>query len=238
MGGDIPIVDVTEGKTTVGVEGAALGYKFNMHELRVSQFLNKPLDTLRAESVRRGWEEFSQRVCFLGSVPHGLPGFLNNAGVTIVAAGGVWSARTVPQILTDVNTVLTGGWTATATVELMDTILLPPAVFGDIATRRTGVELLQTVLEIILKDNIYTTQTGNPLTVKPLSELNTAAVGGGGRLVAYRRDPEVLTFHVPMPLLFHAPQPLGLEVLVPGEGRVSGCEIRYPGACRYMDDVL
>jgi hypothetical protein len=223
MGGDIPIVDVTEGKTTVGVEGGALGYKFNLHELRVSQHLGKPLDALRGQVVRRGVEEFAQDICFNGDTPHNLPGFLNNANVTVLAATGNWSGL--------------GQWSASLMVEMLDTLLLPPDQYGDIATRRTGVELLQTALEIIKKDNIYTTQTGNPLTIRPLNQATAAGVGSVDRAIAYRRDPEVLTFHFPMPLMFHPPQMRGLEVMVPGEFRVSGTEVRYPGAMVYMDGI-
>jgi len=240
---DVPLVDISGAKTTIPVQHAALGFEYSLQELRASSQLGRQLDVRRGLAVRRGVEEFAQSVCFIGSAAHGLPGFINNAAIPFAdvanGAGGTgpWSNKTPDEMLLDVNTLINGIWDTAKTIELVDTLLLPPAQFADAATRRLNAINETTVLEFIQKKNLYTARTGQALTIMPLGELEGAGAAATDRMVAYRRDPEVLTFHFPMPLQFLAPQPRGLGFLVPGEFRVSGCEVRYPLACGFADDI-
>ncbi len=235
---DIPLVDVSAARSTVGVHHAALGFEYSMQELRVSSQLGRQIDARRGMAVRRGVEELAQSVCFLGDVDHGLPGFLNNAAIPQSSvAGGVWSAKNADAVLLDVNTLIGGIWDTSKTIELVNTLLLPPDQFQDVTTRRLGSVNDTTILDYIRMKNLYTAQTGSALDIQPLSELDGLGAGSTQRMVAYRKDPEVLTFHFPMPLQFLPPQPKGLGFLVPGEFRLSGCEVRYPLACGFSDGI-
>ena len=71
--------------------------------------------------------------------------------------------------------------------------------------------------------------------IQVLRGLETAAAGNKGRAIAYRRDPEVLRFHLPMPLRFMEPQQHLITYIVPGIMRIGGLEIRLPKAIRYLD---
>lgn len=236
----IPFVDIDVDKTLTAVAHALTGYRYSLQELRVASQTGVAIDQRRGMAARRASEEFAQRICFLGDAARSLPGFLNNALVAIIAAGGVWiTPRTPTQILADVNALLGGGWTSTFMTELMDTLLLPPVQFNHVATTlfdATGLND-KTVLDHIKENNIYSATTGKPLTVKPLNQLTGAGAAGVDRMVAYRNDPEVATFHFPMPLQFLAPQPVGIEFHIPGELRVSGVEVRYPAAMGYTDGI-
>lgn len=236
---DVPLADISMSRSTVPVEHGALGYKYTLQELREAQQLNRQLDVRRGQAVRRGVEEFAQGVCFLGDTTHSLPGFLNNADIPAGSATtGDWVATATPdQILADVNELLSGIWDTSATVELADTVLLPPTQFAHITATPRGSVNDTTILEMIQKANIYTARTGQPLMIQPLSELVGIGAGATDRMVGYRRAPDVLTFHFPMPLQFLPPQQQGLGFLVPGEFRVSGCEVRYPLACGFSDGI-
>ncbi len=236
--GTMPLADISMDRTSTLVQHGGLGYKYSLQELRVAQHLNRDLDTRRAQAVRRGVEELAQQTCFLGSAPHNLPGFLNNAAIPASsAATGTWSAATADQIIDDVNDLLELIWVNTEQVELPDTLLLPSAQFALISRKLVGVEHNRTLLEVLMMQNIYFARTAQKLTIKPLSELVGIGAGSTDRMVAYRRAPEVLTFHFPMPLQFVAPQPVLLDVIVPGEFRLGGCEVRYPLACRFSDGI-
>ncbi len=235
----IPFADIDINKTLTNIAHALTGYRYSLQELRVASKTGVAIDQRRGIAARRASEEFAQRICYTGDAARGLPGFVNNALVSIVAAAGVWTAATPTEILTDVNAVLSGGWTSTFMTELMNTILLPPAQFALVSTTlfdATGLND-KTVLDHIKMNNIYTAQTDIPLTVKPINQLTGAGAGGVHRMVGYRRDPDVLTFHYPMPLQFIAPQPVGTNVNIAGEMRVSGVEIRYPAAVGYSDGI-
>ena len=58
------------------------------------------------------------------------------------------------------------------------------------------------------------------------------------RMVAYRRDPQVLKMWIPMPHHFLPVWQRGPLVFdVPGIFRLGGVEIRLPAAMRYLDGV-
>jgi len=55
-------------------------------------------------------------------------------------------------------------------------------------------------------------------------------------MVAYRRDPAVLEFHMPMPHRFMPVWQNGpINFLIPGIFRIGGIEIKRPAAIRYAD---
>jgi hypothetical protein len=236
--GTMPLADISMTRSSSLVQHGALGYKYSLQELRVAQHLNRDLDTRRAAAVRRGVEELAQRTALLGSVPHGLPGFLNNAAIPQAsAATGTWSGATADQIINDVNDLLESIWTTSAEVEIPDTLLVPPEQFAILARRLVGAEHNRTLLEVLMKQNIYFAETGMDLQIKSLAELRLIGSGTTDRMVAYRKSPDVLTFHFPMPLQFVAPQPVLLDVIVPGEFRLGGTEVRYPIACGFADGI-
>jgi hypothetical protein len=57
-------------------------------------------------------------------------------------------------------------------------------------------------------------------------------------MVAYRRDPEVLRFHLPMPRTVLQPRQKSIMGFETGIiARTGGTEIRLPGAVAYGDEV-
>jgi hypothetical protein len=97
---------------------------------------------------------------------------------------------------------------------------------------------LLTALEYIRRNNIYTAETGQPLDIAPLRDLAGASQNGGGRLVAYRKEPQVLRFHLPMPRTVLQPYRVSLMGYQQGViARTGGTEVRLPGAMAYLDEI-
>lgn len=67
--------------------------------------------------------------------------------------------------------------------------------------------------------------------------LETAGAGSTHRMVAYRRSPDVVKMHVPMPLRWLQAEQRLLKFEVPGIFRLGGVEVRRPGAMRYLDGI-
>lgn len=242
---DVPLADVARSKHEQTIEMAAIGYMYTLEELGQAQMLRQNLTTERAEAARRAYEEFVDDIAMNGDTDKGITGLINNANVTVVDAAytgtgssPAWADKTAEQILTDVNNALTGIFTASNTVELADTILLPPSALVLISTKRIP-DTTMTVLEWLLRHNIYTMQTNQPLTIRAVRGLETAGEGGVGRMVAYRRDPRVVRMHIPMPHQFLGPvTPNNIKFFVPGIFRLGGVEFRKPGAARYFDNII
>ncbi len=56
-------------------------------------------------------------------------------------------------------------------------------------------------------------------------------------MIAFRRSPEVLKLHIPMPLRFLPVQIDGLRYKVPGVFRLGGLDIRLPKEVIYRDGL-
>lgn len=178
-------------------------------------------------------------------------GLVNNASVAKADAAGTggenggggtstfWAHKTVDEVLVDINAGLETIRSNSNEIEWGDSLRLPPAAFRDIATRRLGTDgSMGTLLDYIKKNNIYTAETGQPLDILPLRDLATASPDGGGRAVFYRRDPQVLRFHLPMARRVLPVYRAGLMHYQQGViARTGGTEIRLPGAMSYIDEI-
>jgi hypothetical protein len=244
---DIAVADSERAKHEVGVEMANIGYRWSLEEVGQAMMIGQPLQADRASAARRAYEEFVDNVAIRGDADKGFFGLLNYPGIAVSnvqADGGTgsdepsWAVKTETQILRDFNSAISGMYQDTLQVELADTVLLPLPVLNDIATRRLG-DTTMTILEFLQKNNVYTFQTGRPLTIMAVRGLETAGVGGVGRMIVYRRSPDVLKLHIPMPHRFLPVWQTGpLLFDVPGIFRLAGLDIRKPGAFRYVDGVM
>jgi hypothetical protein len=244
---DIPLADVTREKVETTVEMAAIGYRYTLEELGQAMMIpGLNLSADRATAAKRAYEEFVDDVSLRGSSEKNYLGLINHTAVDVstAAADGngsntTWDDKTGDQVTRDINAAITGMYTATLTVEIADTILLPIAAMTSLATRRMDSTTDTTILAWLLKNNVYTMQTGQALTIRGVRGLETAAAGGNGRMVVYRRDPSVLKLHLPMPHRFLPVWQTGPMIYdVPGIFRMGGLEIRRPKAVRYVDGIF
>jgi hypothetical protein len=243
---DAPRIELTREKFETGVSMAAIGYGYTLEELGTAQMLGMNLPADKALAARRAAEEKIDAVAFAGDAQKGFSGLVNAATPTATTAPAdgassatTFASKTPDQILRDVNGVLTGIFTGTMGAEIADTLLMPYAVLLDLSTRRMDAVNQTTVLEWIERNNIFTRTTGQPLTLRGVfGYLDTVGASGTKRLVAYRRSPEVLKMHLPMPFQFLQPWQTGpMRFDVPGIFRVGGVDIRRPKSVRYLDGI-
>jgi len=219
-GDDVPLVSLMREKfeATIGMGG--IGYAFALEEIGAAQEVGRSLTSDGAEAARFACEQFVDEIAMNGAA--GNDGLLTMAGITETAAGATFAASTPDGVLSIINDELTRIETASNGVEIANTVILPLAVAGTME-RRLGDGSDTTILDFIMRANRYTRRTGQPLMVEFDHRLTTKAV-------VYRRDPQVLKMHMPMPLRFLPPQLVNLDVRVPGMFRFSGVNIRRPGA--------
>lgn len=243
---DVPNAEVLREKFENTVSMAAIGYRYDLEELGKAQLIGTNLSADKATACRRIAEEFTDRVAFTGDTQKGMTGLVNASTptATTAPADGTGSATTFASktpdfILRDINGQLTGIYTGTLGAEMADTILMPYSVLLDISTRRIDTVNQTTILEWIKRNNIYTLTTGQELTIRGVfGYLDTAGASSTKRMVAYRRSPEVLKMHVPMPFRFLPAWQLGPILFeVPGIFRLGGVDIRRPKSVRYLDGI-
>ena len=243
---DVRIADIERGKFEQTIELAGIGYRYSLEELGQAMASGMNLTMERGEAAGRASEEFLDNLALRGDTAKGFPGLINSAAVTAedaindgAGSSRAWTAKTADQIMRDINTTgLTAIYTGTNTVEMADTILLPPAHFALIATKRLADQSDVTVLQWLQQYNTYTAITGRPLTIRAVRGLETAGTGATTRMVLYRNDPQVVRFHLPMAHRFLQVWQTGPVVFdVPGIFRTGGTEIRRPGAMKYVDEI-
>lgn len=156
-----------------------------------------------------------------------------------VGGSTFWDGKDADEMTADVNAGLEAVRANSNEIEWADTVRLPPKAFRLAATRRlTDSGGTISALQYIRTNNIYTAETGQPLDIAPLRELATASPDGGGRLIAYRKDPMVMKFHLPMPRRVIPLYRAGLMHYQQGViARTGGLEIRLPGAVAYIDEI-
>lgn len=245
-GTDMPFNQATRDQASHDFAMIGSGWEWNLEEINQAALYGVNLNDTKAMSAADKVERLLNSIAMVGSTEKNWQGFLNNSAVSRVDAAATgtgsstfWSAKTVDQILDDVNGLLSGIRTNTEEVEWADTLRLPPNAFRLAATKRLGAgDGFITVLEYLRRNNIYTAETGQPLDIMPIREARNASQDGGGRAVAYRKDPEVLRFHLPMPRRVLAPRQKSIMGFETGIiARTGGTEIRLPGAVAYLDEI-
>ncbi|WP_428029802.1 DUF2184 domain-containing protein [Ancylobacter sp.] len=241
-GTDMPFNKTTRDQASHDFAMVGSGWEWNIEDINQAALYGIALPSTDAMSASDKVERLLNSIAFVGSTEKNWTGFANSPDVPradVATPGTFWAAKTVDQILIDVNEVLSRVRTQTNEVEWADTLAIPPDAFRAIATKRLGAgDGTITVLEYIRKNNIYTAETGQPLTIIPVRELATASQDGGGRMVAYRRDTEVLRFHLPMPRTVLQPRQKSIMGFETGIiARTGGTEWRLPKAAAYADEV-
>jgi hypothetical protein len=242
---DIPHADITRDKFETTVSMAGIGFGFDIQEVGQAQLLGQNLSASKGMAARRVAEEFTDNIALFGDASKGMSGLVNTATVTDgdAAATGTgsateWSTKTPQNVLADINAVLSGIFTDTNTTALADTILVPYTQLHDIGQRLLHTNSDKTILDFVVEKNAYTMETGLPLTIRGVRGLETAGQGSVARLVAYRRSPEVLTLHMPLPFQFLPLWQSGPTTWeVPGILRLGGLDVRLPREMRYLDGI-
>ncbi|AVH41824.1 DUF2184 domain-containing protein [Agrobacterium tumefaciens] len=245
-GTDMPFNTAVKDQASTDFAMIGSGWEWTIEEVNQAALYGIDLNGTKATSAADKVERLLNSVAMIGSTEKNWTGFANSPAVSriTVAADGTgastfWSTKTVDQILRDVNALISSVRANTLEIEWIDSLRLPPAAFRDIATRRLGAgDGYITALEYLRKNNVYTAETNQPLDIQPLRELAKASQNGGGRMVVYRKDEEVVRFHLPMPRRVLQPRQKSIMGFETGIiARTGGTEWRLPGAAAYGDEI-
>ncbi len=239
---DIPTVRVAVNQSTTFVETAGIGYEYGWQEVGYARLLGINLPSEQAELARRISEEFIDNVALNGDTTKNFKGLINNSAITPAnvalnagASSRLWSAKTPLEVAADINEALNDIWSDSYQIEMADTVLMSPERLGFLATTPMSADNNMTLLNYIKANNLVTTMGGGQIMFRGVRGLSTAGASGTQRMVAYRRAPDVLKMHLPMPHRFFPVQVTGLRYMIPGAFRFGGVDIRLPGAVRYRD---
>lgn len=237
-GFDIPNASsgMSQGVSTFHLAG--IGYELSLGEVNRAARMGVELNGRQASNSRKIAEKFVYDRVISGSTEKNFTGLINNASVPAAnATTGSWGSATPDQQLADVNQALTDVYTNTKETEVADTLLLPTSRFISAGNARIT-DANVTVLEFLRQNNTYTLLTGQPLTIMPSRELETAGATSSKRMVAMAKNPGVLEFFLPGAYTFMPPFAISsLAWRVDGIMNVGQLEIYRPKGLSYRDGI-
>jgi hypothetical protein len=206
-----------------------MAYGYNLQEIRAAQFAKKPLQQMRANAAKMGVMQKENTLAFFGETASNIPGFLSNPNIgtyTVpndgTGASKLWSTKTADQIIRDMNGITNKIAVDTKGVFSADTLLLPLEQYTYIASTARSSTSDTTILKYFLDNNPFIKM------VEWVNELDQAGTASADVMVAYKKDPMVLTMEIASDFEQLEPEKRGLEWVVDCIERFGGILIPYP----------
>lgn len=195
---DLPRVDVAAKEQAVKVVNLGDSYGYSLQEVRNAQFAKVNLNAMKAQQAKRGIDVKLNSIAWKGDEKANIVGFLNNPNITTVAlpADGTgskteFSAKTVDQMIRDINAIIDSIPLATNQVETANTVLMAPKVYNALAETRIPDGNGQTVLAFIKSVHPEITRW------MKVFELQSAGTDNSDMVVAGYFDPTYIKFENP-----------------------------------------
>lgn len=238
---DVPRADVKGKEFRSPVKPLASSYGYNLQEIRAAKMAGKPLAQKKANAAKRAIDYKQNLIGFFGDSATGLLGLINHPNIqeyTVPAdgAGGggnskLWANKTAEQILRDMNGVCNQIFEVSMGVHQATTLLLPLTSYTKAATTMMGTNANETILSFFLKTNPFVKE------VTWLNELKDAGAAGVDRMIAYMKNPDVLTLEIPQPFEQLPVQEEGFEFITYCHQRTGGVIVYYPMAICFADGM-
>lgn len=235
---DYPRAGIGGTEHTFKVKDIGAAYGYTIPEIKRAAKAGLDLVQRKATAARRAIEQKLNTLAWFGDSTHGLQGFFKYPGTQeyVVPATGtgtskLWSKKTPDQILTDLNGIVTQIVTTTKGKERPDTILLPWTLLSLIKNTRVGTYSDATIFKFFTDNN-------PDISIEALPELENAGTGGTIDLaIAYKKDPDHVTFQVPLAFTQGEADKEGMEYTIPCMGRCAGVQVYYPLSVAWMEGI-
>lgn len=228
---DFPLVSQSMREEFAKYFSIGNSFEYSIQDLRQASKAGLNLPGRKVETARRGIEQTIDDVIFKGVPMNGTYGLMNNPNVPVVSLPtGNWAAATGEQILADLAYFAQIIVNNTTTAFQPETIVMDAPSFGLIGSKVVGTSLDRTVLSVFLSQNPYIKQ------IVPSVKLNNLGSDGGPRMIAYKRDPEVLQFEMAQefetfPAEWHA-----MVLKTACHARIGGVNFYHPLAAAYAEN--
>lgn len=230
---DLSLIEVLKDDVTVKVKGFGAAYQYSVIDLKRAAMAGTNLNTNKATATRRAFEIKVEDFAAQGLASHGMTGLANNPNVTLVTpTTGSFAGATAAQIGADLDKLCLAVANATKNMFPPRTIATSIPLYNILATKvvSTTGDTNRTILQDYIARSPWVKE------IVPWDKLGTAdAAGTGPRIVAYTKDPEILSLEIPLDYEQLPPQAKNLAFVVNTHGRCAGVLIPIPIAIGYMD---
>ena len=225
------------------LEHGGIILNWTLEDLRNAAFAGIALETETIKAGTEGCLNHIEDVGISGDAARGMTGLINHASVTINTVTTTIAGMTADECTEWVQGIVAAMIEDTKeifgrTVKTGMTLYLPVAQAGRLLTLKLASDASKSVWDYAKTANLWTYMTGAELKLAVVSELKDSAANGTD-------DRGILTFNndkvmeMAMPI---SPQTTGtinvaFGVEVPMEYKISGLNVKRPGAMAYYDDV-
>lgn len=228
-------IDIGKTASPLPLWGMELGW--TIPELESAQKLGRPVDQQKFAGMQLKYQMDIDEQVYIGDSMLGVTGLLNNAAVTPVsAATGAWATATADQILNDVDVHLNANWAASGYAVCPSKLLLPPAKFAMLVSRKVSDAGNISILQYIKDNSITLAINGVALDIQPCKWLTGRGGSGADRMVAYTNEVDRVRFPL-VPLQRTPLEYRGLRQLTTYFGRLGVVEVVYSECLSYVDGI-
>lgn len=227
-GDDFKRVGVGVKEYVGSIKSVGASYAYSIEDLRRSAFSGANLDSRLARAARNAIEFELDHLAAFGHKDSQLLGFLNNPNVPIKKTP-TWfgqQPKDTRKILDDLASMVSDIIDRTEEVHAPDTILMPTKHYAYLAQTPVNPNSETTILKSFLANNPYIKGIDS---WKKLDE--------NGRIVAYRRAPEICELQIPQEFEQFPPQARNMEFVINCHAKFAGVSIYYPLAVAYLDTL-
>lgn len=209
-------------------------YEYSQRDVELAASAGVPLSTMKADACREGHELALDEAIAIGIPQVKTYGLLNHPNIQLLSfTTGNWPAATGEQIVADMEGAVTQMMVSTLEIHAPDTFVMSTAALRLVATKAfNSASGDKTVLQVF-KDR-------NPgISVESWTKLtNASAPGNNGRILVYKKAPEILEFEVGEYFRQYSPREVGMSLVVPAMSRLGGLALHQPGAVASFDNQL
>lgn len=235
---DSPTANAVGTEYSRKIEDYGSSFIYSLNDVRAAAKTGMDLPREQAFAARRAIDAQLDEVAAFGDKEVGTLGLLNLTHTTphTVKADGSggskkWSSKSPDKILRDLREIVSAVVDGTNTVELPDTVLLPPAQYDLIAGTPRSEGSDKTILQFFLETSPYIRN------VDQWHRLKGAGEGGVDRMVCYRRDPSAVRLVLPIQFEALPPQEVNYAFKVPCQATCGGVVSPYPKSIAYGDGI-
>jgi len=233
---DLPTVEMVAAEQVNRIVPIINGYAYTVLDAFKAALSGMNPSILKPKIAKRTMMNKVEQICAFGDTAYGVRGALNNASVDLMTVGelnGNWlDTATGAQVLSDLHLIGNNVAVNTNGIWAADTMVFPINLWAKVTTMPFSTTVGTPVLKLFLESNPYIKN----VEVWPMLNLADAQ-GDGGRVLAYKRDEEVIRQIVAQDFTQLPPQYRNFKIAVPCYMLHGGIDILQPAAMTYADGM-
>jgi hypothetical protein len=214
---DIPGISINGEKVVLPLRLLAREVSYTSVELERSQLTAQPIDVQKINALNIGYQMNTDQMVYISGSP-------------------LWINKTPDEILSDVNTLLTAAWQASAYAVCPSELRLPPAQFSYIASQKVSSAGNVSILKFLQDNCISLNINGKALNIQPIKWLVGRGSGGTDRMMVYTNEEDRVRFPM-VPIRRETAYYSGIRFVAPYLWAFGEMEIVYSETLRYSDGI-